>query len=619
MSLNLTKQTLIKKFGLEETSEIIVPVNETKEFVNDILERERISYIITKDWERKDIPEGKYAFYIDAIEIVTQDGETTVLPFCMGKDDFSKIQDEYDIKHFRDVKMVWVTDKSKVSRKKPKGKEYYKVDKKDHREYILKEDVEDSHENSSLKDMTLMELTSLKELTEEEQIAFLRRYFEDFDLDNEKFIERIDELFSYAKDRFKERTWKLKENQIFRKLDKSSIKNKEDFLSLLENASNPKNSRRVVSVYCTILKYMFLYNEMKKNPLFDLLEKIEMWAVKVEDIIRDIFKLPKNTKIEKNNKWIYKFNYKVNWSNVVITFRVKKIKSIVKKALAKWEYLKLEDFRDIFWASVYLEEKDKKNLVKIMKKLDIEFFNWNAYIKNKELLKKEDVENIDLKENPELKKYVLSASKKDKNNGSADNYNDCKQIWIWHFEWNKKRPYLPKDWIKVWMEIKYLYWKPNEDTNEKGMGFHPIYEYFAKFFDWEKNRQPFIKLETLKDYINDLYDEVLTNDEELEKNWKTKIEVFEELYEELLWKKLPKNPSNNSLKKLFNSELSEAIFEYLAHKKRYDFKFSSLKWKWKRNEIVITTDKNREQVEDWGRWYRFEERWYIVEEEKLAA
>lgn len=333
---------------------------------------------------------------------------------------------------------------------------------------------------------------------------------------------------------------------------------------------------------------MYLYHEMKKSPVFNLVEKIDNGVINTEDVIRDIFKLEESQTIERNNKNIYEFEKNIAGVNVNISFRVKSLQSIMNKALAKGEYLKIENFFDIFWATIYIEPKDKKYLVKIMQEIDRSFYNWWAYIKNKSMLKKEDTTELDAEDDFD-KKYIKASKNKEKNTWSWEKYSDCKLIGKGTLE-KKEREYLEED-ISIWMEVKFLIGRQNNDTNEYGMSWHPIYDHFAKFFEWEKNRNPFIPVKTVHKHVRNLYD-ILMDDDLLQKYGKKKHEIFSELYTDFFGKKLQNNTDYESVFK----EIYPKVVAYIVNE--YKMSISSYK-----NQLVFVTKDNKLQLQHGGRWY----------------
>ncbi len=604
--LDLSIRNLEKRFDLKRASEI-VQVDETKKSVNEILNKKRVFYIVSEDSERVNLKEDEYAFEIDAIKITWKEWNEEVIAlknsesFKINWENIKIWEKTYPYKNFSSTKIIWVVKKDSITRKKPK-KDYYKEDKKEYRQYIKPSDIIKSYPNAKKKEISLMELTSLKELSEDEQIAFLTNYFENFDLDNENFLEKINELFNFAKEILETRNiYYLRETKTFKKLKNLEIDSKEKALSLLRWASEFKKDKKATFLYCTILKFMFLYNEAKKEDLFDLLEKIDIWTVKVEDIITDIFNLPRNTEIKVKKigyQKIYVFKKVICWVETTISLRIKDIKSMMVKSFSRWECINTEGHYDTLAMTVHIPKKDRSKRVDIAKELDLYFTNSRWYAKNKKGLKTKDVTWLDSK-NREDKKYIRAFEKNEKRIWTAENYDDFKIIWKWYFEKKEWRDYI-KEWFFIWIEMKFFIWDYEDIKREKGMAFHPIYDHFAKVLRIDEREKPFIFVDTIKNLIDDLYNKVLTNEQILSDNEVSKIELFWEIYKDLTGKNLPRINSSRALKNIYFSELREKVFEYLQ--KSYGFKYSTIDHK-----TVLITKKGSEKIEEGGRGFEFKE------------
>lgn len=613
MSFSITKTNLLTDYNVPKLSDdswkhiTIQACDENKEFVNTILENETIEYIITGNGERILLDSDTTSFQINGISVTDMKGDTKFFPLFENSNfscDMEEIEingNIYPCKSYDFCKAIITAKKEDISKMKPWQGKYFKKARVEYREYLKETNMIDIYKNARAEKMSLLELTSLKEFNSKERLDFLVKYFSDIfpDTNIPEFIDHIDDLFDFAKKKFKERTWPLKNHKVFKAIDKNcKIKSPQDIENFLEQASNSKWNMVNTTIYCTLLKYMYLYNEMKKTPLFVFIEQIEEGQIDVLDMIRDIFSLQKNTKITKNSKGIYQFNKSIEWVKAIVTFRIKSVTSIIKKALAKWEYMKIENFYDIFWTSIYIPEKDEKRLANIMMTIDRTYFDGGSgYIKNRWTLQEQHVQWFSNTHNLE-RKYLKAVGTNKRHKWTSSNYGDVRIIWKWTLE---KKPWREsikdKNGITIGMEFKFLLGKPEESTNETGMSFHPIYEYFWKFFEWEKNRTPFTKRKTIEAHINNLYD-ILIDSDFLEKHGKTKTEIFQEIYKDLYDKNLSKKDINNNtkLKNIYFSKIAPWIFKYLH--KVYNFQVSSLN-----KETILISEDNYQQLQDGGRWY----------------
>lgn len=608
MSFTISNATLSKMKGLPtsinnlQNYPIISEVEDyTVEAVNDLLERERYEYVFTINGERIDVLDNEYAFEFTIQVIQTDSGEEIeVAPNMHLEYIWDNIR--YKWIDYKDAvilskKYVWIIDREKVQSKKPeKWVPYHKVDNETHRDYIITGDLDQDrvYRWAKLSHVSLMEITSLSWLTwEEEQLDFLGKYFDDEVFDSPDFLWKINSFYEEAIDIFKDRSTYLAESSQFRKFNNIIFENKESILEFLNSASSENTNRRIRTIHCTLLKYIYLLNEYEKNGVYNLLKRLETWweNVKIE-FIKNLFHLPQDTDVIINRQELYQFVKTIWWVEVIVTFRIKSIKSIINKSLAKWEYLKLEDFNDTFAASYYIPEYAKADNVAIMKKVDEDFYNWRWYLKNKWFVT-HDMLNLD-DHSRANKKYIKASKNAVANKWWSDKYSDAKHTWY----------HVIEEWwesLQVGFESKYFNWTPDEDTNEIGMSFHPVYEHFSKYFEAEANRQPFITAENLAARINSLY-VILWDKSILYKYWKQRIDVLREIHSELTATEhsssFPESESWGKLKNFFENVLSEMIFKKLI--KKYWLERARI-W----GKTCFTSKYNREQLQAWLRWYEF--------------
>ncbi len=341
---------------------------------------------------------------------------------------------------------------------------------------------------------------------------------------------------------------------------------------------------------------MFLLHKFQSHELFPFLDKISKDDEFLFTYLRKIFNLPSSTKLEKDERWVVTFKKifpEFNNTEVTVIARIKNLDSILQKSLADASYLELDDLKDILWVTIYIPESDKKFTYDILKQADLNLLWWVWYIKNKWLLKKEY-----LPPGAE-EKYQKASVNTQRNTSSSENYEDVKVRGIHdiHIEYEE----IQYAW-KLGTEIKVVHGTPTNDSNENGMAFHLVFDYFGKHFEWEQNRNPFITAKNLSRLFDDFF-------EYLQKNiWKYPAKTLRWLLSEID-AELPKAneisyfPQNGSdireLEHYYQTKMKLRMFLYFAKK----FKFQRANFE---KEIVFTTAYNREQLQVWWRWYKIQ-------------
>jgi hypothetical protein len=151
------------------------------------------------------------------------------------------------------------------------------------------------------------------------------------------------------------------------------------------------------------------------------------------------------------------------------------------------------------------------------------------------------------------------------------------------------------------MENRFLYGTPSADVNERGLTCHPVYEYFAKHFEWEQNRNPFYTASNLSKLFDDFFDYLHLS---ISKKYPDLNlgQVLKDIDEEL-WRvnDLATFPGEKSstgvLKDFYNSKIKVRLFRYFVEK--FDLQRMSY-W----NELVFVSDDNRHQLKVRWRWYK---------------
>lgn len=609
MVFKLTNDSLSKMEGLppaisnaQKYPEIVEVKNYTVQAVNELLEKEILRYVYTSDNERIDLAENEYAFKFFKRFIECENWELIE----MSKNNVAMIIDDsitYNWSEYKNAKLVRkhyiaIVPKASVTKQKPTWLDaYHKVDQQTHREYIKESDLDEEqiYEWAKITDMSLMEITSLSWLeSEKEQLDFLKKYFWEWEFD----FENISSMYDQAISIFKERSTFLEKSASFRGFEGKRFETQADILQFLEKASDSTNNRRLRTIYCTLLKYVYLLNEYEKSPAYKFLSGLETgWEQKKIAFIREMYNLDDDTEISRDPRWVYRFLHEVAGVPVIITFRIKSIKSIVTKSLWKWKYLNIDNFHDLIAASYYIPKEYSSSNIEIMKEVDKNFLSHSWYLDNKGFITKDMV--TELESGNQYNKKYLKAFENKWTSGSGDpNYVDAKFTW----------KYILPSWdseVSIGYESKFYNGIPEEDVNEVWMKFHPVYDYFSKYFEAETNRQPFITAENLQDRIGGLYD-VLWNMNLQWKYNKQRIDVLREIYDELNFKAhktwFPDNESGWKLKNFYENTIAEMIFKKLVSDDKYEIKRARV-W----GKMCFITKYNREQLLAWGRWYEFKE------------
>jgi hypothetical protein len=120
-----------------------------------------------------------------------------------------------------------------------------------------------------------MEVTNLKTLgNTNDQLTFITKYFSDKDIDSPEFIDSINTLLQKSRDLLEKRAPLLSNRRSYEKIKKIEIQSRNDIIQFLEGSNN--SDRRTSILYCSLLKYMYLLDTYSRNPIYTLLEKIEI-------------------------------------------------------------------------------------------------------------------------------------------------------------------------------------------------------------------------------------------------------------------------------------------------------------------------------------------------------
>jgi len=572
---------------------------DTSVHVNTLLAQERLSYIYSmQDNSLIDIvPEWETAFSYDETYLDLDDWEkiiwisesfeqkwhTVIYDWVKFSKDSLKdrkvsvvVKNEYVL----DTK-EWIFDTEYIS--------FYDAQKR--KRYVLKKHIKHEYSDTDVKDMSIMEVTGLA--NHNINMKFIAWYFPGFKIPSEEFFTYMNEQFSYAVRFLEKRAPILASRKPFQTIKDLSFHSEQEILDFLKMVKS--EDRRQSITACTLIKFIFLLHKYRENPIFTFWEKCQESDEFMIAYIRKIFHLPWNIKIKKDSKWVFHFTKifpEFSNAEIPITFRVKSLDSILHKSLSSASYLLLEDFRDIFASTTYIPEQYKSRTVQIMQQFDTHITQWDAYVKNKWFLNDDNV-------SPKAAyKYRKAKWNIKRWTSSSDTFTDAKQTWehLVDFEYAWER----YEW-KIGIENRFLYGSPSKDVNETWLTCHPVYEYFAKHFEWEQNRAPFYTVSNIAKLFDDFFDYL---SETLEDKYPELDlwQVMSDIYNELLkvndiahfpWKKC----SKWALKDFYHSKMKVNLFKHFALK----FKLQRASY-WK--ELVFISDENRHQLKVWGRWYK---------------
>lgn len=571
----------------------------TSEHVNNLLSMERVSYVYATDNDSMiDLVDKWFtAFSYDQIYLDLEDGEIIIWVSETVEQKWQNViykWEKYSKENLKDRKVSIVVNNDKVQDSKELiwDEPYYSFyDAQSRKRYVLVKDVETEYSDADVRDMSVMELTGLPDYNI--NMKFLAWYFRWFEIPSPKFFTYINKQFTFASNFLEKRAPILASRKPFQSIKGITFASEEDIENFLEMLKSW--DRRESITACTLLKFIFLLHKYKENPIFEFWEKCQESDDFTIAYIMKIFNLPLSTEIKKDSKGVFHFTKifpEFSNAEIPMTFRVKSLDSMLQKSLWSATYLWLEDFRDIFASTAYIPDEYKKYTVDLMKQFDINLTQSDAYVKNKWFLTKENVA-VDSDYKYQRAKWNIRRWK-----SSSDSFSDAKQIWEhpvdFEFEWIKYA------W-NIWMENRFLYGTPTDDSNETWLTCHPVYDYFAKHFEWEQNRAPFYTASNLAKLFDDFFD-YLSNS--LEKKypeldlWQVMKDMYDELWKanETSW--FPNKKSwKNGLKDFYHSRMKVILFKHFVDK----FKLQRMSYG---NELIFVSKENRHQLRAGWRWYK---------------
>ena len=425
-------------------------------------------------------------------------------------------------------------------------------------------------------DVTIMDLFNIPFNSDIEIIELIKKRFF-IDITTQEWIYKINDLFSKAKKIYESRY--LKKLPI--KISRLKFRNTKSIIDFLRET---KTNKTTWALNCAIAKISYATFDVLSN------EKVRRESFLDKQFISEYLERPfqieewyedENGNIYRNGKVV------INWQ--VITFRLisrqKWSESIIWKQLSEAKYYSTNEFFDLVWVTVYVENDVQAALM--MQYIDQMIYAGKAKIKNKNWINIENVliwtelndefyEKLE-KATRQTSDEEISEEEKEFNErkkSSSLKYKEIKLVWYILLsleEWK----YL------IWIEIKFVVgWH----DNEQWISFQTIYDYLKRFRELTRLWIPIRKIDIIN-YVNDFFEHI---EENLKKKNKNKETYYKELFKDLLdlWFiednfELTWDEINNEkilalwLYKYFESKLIKIRFPH--SKKEYYFDESILK------------------------------------------
>lgn len=398
-------------------------------------------------------------------------------------------------------------------------------------------------------DVTIMDIFNIPLATDEWICDFIRKRFH-IDLDSRVWVEEMNELFQDSKERYMERYLQ----RLPVKIQKLEFKNKQAVINFIKET---KNNKRTGYINCALAKFAYAVDDVLSN------EKVRREHFLDEKFISTYFKFQIDEEYEDKYGNIFKVGKFVS-SDKIIKFKIiarqKWVNSIIWKQLSDPKYYSIDEFQDLVWVTIYVENDYEAALM--MQYIDQRIYEWKAKIKNKNWLDLDAVKsNVYLnqefylkleKETKREKEFPTAVSEDEKEfielqearnerveetpneranegrkNTSAENYREIKLVWdvmLPYWESSKSSTKL------VWAEIKFVI---GGHDNEKWLSLQTVYDYMKRFRELTRMWIPIQKMDIVN-YVNDFFENI---DENLKKKNKEKYGYYKELFEDLreLW------------------------------------------------------------------------------------
>lgn len=444
-------------------------------------------------------------------------------------------------------------------------------------------------------DVTVMDLFNIPLGTDKGIIDFIKARLH-IDIETERWIEEINDLFEKSKDFYEKRYLKT----LPFKLKKMIFKNTLSIINFLRETKTNKSSW---ALHCAISKVAYAVDDVLSN------EKVRRAVFLDRQFISEHLEKPFQIEewYEDKNGNIYRTG-KVVIDNNVINFKLiarqKGSESIMGKQLADAKYYSINEFKDLVGITIYVEKDYEAALM--MQYIDQMLYKGRAQIKNKDGLELDEVkkhtylnEKFYLKLEKETKKDEIVEEEisdeerefNERKKSTSEKYKEIKLIGNVNLsleEWGKSSKY------PIGTEIKFVVWWHD---NEEWISLQAIYDYFKRFRELTRLGIPIRKIDIIN-YVNDFFENI---DEVLKKKNKEKSMYFLELFKDFVeqWYidtdfKLSGTPQSNEkilaiwLYEYFESKLVKIKFPH--SKKIYYFDESILKmrdaWLYKKFEKI---------------------------------
>jgi hypothetical protein len=429
-------------------------------------------------------------------------------------------------------------------------------------------------------DVTIMDLFNIPLATDRWIIDFIKARLH-IDIETEKWVEEINKLFWQAKDFYEKRYVK----SIPVKLKKITFKNTQSILNFIRET---KTNKTTGSFHCALAKVAYAVDDVLSN------EKVRREWFLDKQFIKEYLEIPLQITDRYEDKYgnIYRlWSCTVAWKgiNFKIITRQKWSESIIGKQLGDAKYFSTDEFLDLVWSTIYVENDAEAALM--MQYIDQMIYKWKAKIKNKNGLdlnavKKEVYLNEEFylkleKETKETEDDEISEEEiefNERKKSTAEKYKEIKlvgKVELSLEEWTKATKY------PIGTEIKFVVgWHDNEEW----ISLQSIYDYAKRFRELTRLWIPIRKIDIVN-YVNDFFENI---DEILKKKNKEKSLYFAELFRDLFEQwcierelKLNGNEQSNEkilaiwLFKYFESKLVKVKFPH--SKKIYYFDEQMLK------------------------------------------
>lgn len=443
-------------------------------------------------------------------------------------------------------------------------------------------------------DVTVMDLFNIPLATDKGIIDFIRSRLH-IDIETEKWIEAINELFQKSKDFYEKRYLKA----LPFKFKKMAFKNTMSIINFLRET---KTNKTTGALHCAISKVAYAVDDVLSN------EKVRRAVFLDRQFISEHLEKPFQIEewYEDKNGNIYRTGKVVIDGNVInfkLIARQKWSESIIGKQLADAKYYSINEFKDLVWITIYVDNDYEAALM--MQYIDQMLYKGRAQIKNKDGLELDKVkkhaylnEKFYLKLEKETKKdevvdEEISEEEREFNErkrSTAEKYKEIKLIGNVNLsleEWGKSSKY------PIGTEIKFVVWWHD---NEEWIALQAIYDYAKRFRELTRLGIPIRKIDIVN-YVNDFFENI---DEVLKKKNKDKSMYFLELFKDLLdkWcidRELRLNGNIQSNEKI----LALWLFNY--------FESKLVKVKFPHSKKIYYFDENIIKMRDAGLYKKFEQ------------